>query len=624
MAFREFLRSSLLVASIALTLAQEARADPPPPDDSSTPSPEPKDVRSAAIDAYQVKRGFLPRVEAAAAVRRRILTSPPGLMFAPSIVKKSAVEGTVEVPVIPLLFANTGTPPYSTADLQAELFTGPWPTGTMSDDYREMSGGKLIVRGEVFDWTKVSRDDSFYAGPPGSPASQPCNGLCLDAHTGELLVEALQKVDTKVDFRRFDNDGPDGLPNSGDDDGYVDFVAFVQPEVGGECWNNDNIWSHSFSLERWGGDAFKTNDPGKLGPTILVDEYVIMPALACDKTTMIQIGVFSHEFGHAFGLPDLYDTRRDAESAGMGGWDLMAYGSWGGEGADHPELPSHMSAWSKEYLGWIRPRVIEEDRKDVTLAPVHSGDAIKIDYTDAADPADQKYLLLEYRTQDGFDKSIAASGLLVSEINNVKVSGELPNNAVNNSPFDMGVNVIEADGERKLDRNDSRGDDGDVFPGAKSKTAVDGTHAEHISAALCNIKQTAESIKFDVYVSRTTCPGALPEAAAISPQQAISDKLRGEELLIEGVLTNQGSNYFSDRKLVVTGQGGADSGGEIIVTLPAPLEMAAPSNGNVPDANTLSGLLNKNVILRGKLERKLQKGLGLTDVFVVDEVQPAQ
>ena len=27
-----------------------------------------------------------------------------------------------------------------------------------------------------------------------------------------------------VDFGLFDNDGPDGVPNSGDDDGYVDIV----------------------------------------------------------------------------------------------------------------------------------------------------------------------------------------------------------------------------------------------------------------------------------------------------------------------------------------------------------------------------------------------------------------
>ena len=34
-------------------------------------------------------------------------------------------------------------------------------------------------------------------------------------------------ADELLDFTQFDNDGPDGVPNSGDDDGFVDFVAFV-------------------------------------------------------------------------------------------------------------------------------------------------------------------------------------------------------------------------------------------------------------------------------------------------------------------------------------------------------------------------------------------------------------
>ena len=63
---------------------------------------------------------------------------------------------------------------------------------------------------------------------------------------------------------------------------------------------------------------------------------------------MIHIGVFAHEFGHAFGLPDLYDTdsRPTASRRESATWCLMASGSWGGDNRS-PELPSHMSAWAK-------------------------------------------------------------------------------------------------------------------------------------------------------------------------------------------------------------------------------------------------------------------------------------
>ncbi|WP_376745694.1 immune inhibitor A domain-containing protein [Sinorhizobium psoraleae] len=149
--------------------------------------------------------------------------------------------------------------------------------------------GKLLVQGQVHDWIRLSKNEEFYAGPSG------CNGTCANARTGELLTEALRQADQAIDFTQFDNDGPDGMPNSGDDDGFVDFVAFVHPSLGGECAMPDNssIWSHRWRISNWAGNnSFETNDSSVLGPRIRVDDYVIMPALACDKTTMIPIGVF--------------------------------------------------------------------------------------------------------------------------------------------------------------------------------------------------------------------------------------------------------------------------------------------------------------------------------------------
>ena len=209
-----------------------------------------------------------------------------------------------------------------------------------------------------------------------------------------------------------------------------------------------------FSILSLTGSNYATADPGKLGSNILIDDYVIMPAFACDRTTMIEIGVFSHEFGHAFGLPDLYDTRKPVELAGIGGWGLMASGSWGGDGSTTPETPSHMEAWSKEFLGWVSPRIVDRDELGVQIRPVEkTGDVVRVDYTDSADPEDKKYLLLEYRAKEGFDKSIKGAGLLITEVNNVQVQSGLVNNTVNDSAMDMGINVIEADGARNLDRN---------------------------------------------------------------------------------------------------------------------------------------------------------------------------
>ncbi len=252
------------------------------------------------------------------------------------------VSGNFAIPVVLGNFANT-TSPYPNTDLQTELFDGPWTTGTMSQFYSEISYGNVNLSGTVFNWVTVSQNDTYYEGTS--------NGLSPgNAHTGEFIKEILDALDGTTDFGAFDNDGPDGIPNSGDDDGFVDFIAIVHPETGGEC-GGSNIWSHTWAYSAWpinNYNPYTTNDASANGGFIKIDDYTIQPALACGGSNMIQIGVFCHEFGHAFGLPDLYDV--DGGSSGIGNWGLMGSGNW-----NRPESPSHMCAWSKVQMGWVIP-----------------------------------------------------------------------------------------------------------------------------------------------------------------------------------------------------------------------------------------------------------------------------
>lgn len=613
----------------AFTVATTAGATPPPEENGEAGPANDRDAVTHAIESYVVERGLRPRVEAARLARQQLAERIPGGPQLVDPIVGPVVEGTVEIPVIATLFSDTASEPYPVADLQQQLFDGPWPTGTMAEHYLEMSRDNLRVQGEVFDWIRLPQNEAFYAGPAG------CNATCSSARLGELLVAALQGVDGDVEFTRFDNDGPDGTPNSGDDDGFVDFVAFLHPSFGGECSNianNASIWSHRWQLSRWTGQTFQTNDASALGPNIRVDDYVIMPALSCDATTMIPIGVFSHEFGHAFGLPDLYDSNASDggdPSSGMGTWDLMASGSWGGDDA-HPETPSHMSAWSKEFLGWVAPTVIEADTQGVELRPVvSSGDVVRIDYTIASDPEDTRYLLLEYRRQEGFDKELWGSGLLVTEVNNARVQSGLVNNSVNGLPFDMGVNVVEADGDRALDNGTDRGDAGDPFPGRSGALHLDAGHAEAVRAALCNIDVTDQRIRLDVFVSRSTCPDTDLDPLAVTPETAVATGVvGGEELVVKGIIENAGTNYFTDQRLVMRGEDGS----EIAVTAPFALETAEPigtagteAGGVDPSAGPgrLSEVLGQEVVVRGHLTRDVQQGVGLTDVLVIEELQLA-
>ncbi|MCC6349588.1 MAG: M6 family metalloprotease domain-containing protein [Candidatus Eisenbacteria bacterium] len=254
------------------------------------------------------------------------------------------VRGTLSVPVFCVKYSDVGADPFPIAQLQTRLFDGPYSPRTLTQFYDENSHGDLHVTGTVYGWTSLPQTAVYYAG------QAMCQGLCSSARITELIATTISANDSSIDFGQYDNDGPDGIPNSGDDDGFVDFVSFVHSQLGAECDVYDQIWSHCYSLAGWrsegvGPGPYTTNDARTGGGFIKVDDYTIEPALNCDNTTMIDIGVFCHEFGHTFGLPDLYDT--DGGSSGVGWWDLMGAGNW-----NQPDNPAYMGAWSKNFLGW--------------------------------------------------------------------------------------------------------------------------------------------------------------------------------------------------------------------------------------------------------------------------------
>ena len=259
--------------------------------------------------------------------------------------RQLAVTGDFAVPVFCAKYSDTGADPFPISQLQTKLFSGPFSPRTLTQFYNEISYGDLTMTGTVYGWTTLPNNNAYYAG------AGTCNGLAACADIPAFIYSTLGANDAAVNFGQYDNDGPDGLANSGDDDGFVDFVAFVHPERGAECGVNGNIWSHRFSLTGWqvvhaeGTGPYTTDDARAGGGNIKIDDYTIQPILNCNNFSLIDIGVFCHEFGHAFGLPDLYDT--DGGSAGVGHWCLMGSGNW-----NTSTNPAHMSAWSKSQLGW--------------------------------------------------------------------------------------------------------------------------------------------------------------------------------------------------------------------------------------------------------------------------------
>lgn len=465
-------------------------------------------AHSEGAQRFVTRRGFLPMVNRMQA--SRLLARDKNKFLVPTPLGPQRIEGTKSIPIIPMLYRNTPTAPYPPADLQKELFDGPWPTGTMKEFYLENSYGALTVNGTVTPWKKAARDDTWYEGLDYEENGETfhCNGLCDTAHLRELFTEAVNAQPAAFDWGAFDNDGPDGLPNSGDDDGVVDFVAFVHPERGGECGREPNIWSHRASLA-WSGAGISTRT-NRRGSTqkIVIEDYVVTPALACDGATMIQIGVYAHEFGHAFGIPDLYDTNgsRGGASPGLANWCLMSGGSWGGDG-NSPERPVHMSPWAKAYLGWLE--IVDASQSGALPLPGYEKNNVVI----RVPVAPKRFYLLSNIQREGFDGKLLGSGLAVWDIRQSVIEAGMRMNVVNATASNKGVNLLCADGQAQLDKNPGyRGSAADLYPGPTQNRTLDGqsTPAAGGKIAICRIGDPSPTAQYDVFVGVTKCPAPQP------------------------------------------------------------------------------------------------------------------
>jgi hypothetical protein len=97
----------------------------------------------------------------------------------------------------------------------ADSLFDPTLPGSLSHFYDTMSFGQLQLEGTVLP-TRYLADEAAAAYLSSGPDE--------DSGYGRFVHQVLRRVDGDIDFGQFDNDGPDGVPNSGDDDGSVDYI----------------------------------------------------------------------------------------------------------------------------------------------------------------------------------------------------------------------------------------------------------------------------------------------------------------------------------------------------------------------------------------------------------------
>ena len=266
-------------------------------------------------------------------------------------------------------------------------------TGSARDYYYDNSDGRFEPIFDVYGPVTLDNTMAYYGGD---------NDKGEDKQPHLAVKEGCEALDSEIDFSQYDNDG----------DGAVDLV-FMYYAGYGEADSKDRedtIWPHQWELTS--GGVRLTLDGKK------IDRYACSNELYGDRSKffgrMCGIGTACHEFGHAMGLPDFYDTdyEENGESHGLYFFSLMCSGAYLNEG----RTPPRFNAEERVMLGWMDESDVKElpGGNDISLASIKDNIAFRSETT-----MDGEYFVYECRDYTGWDSYIPY-GLLVYHVDKSK------------------------------------------------------------------------------------------------------------------------------------------------------------------------------------------------------------
>jgi immune inhibitor A len=440
---------------------------------------------------------------------------------------------------------------------------------SLREFYKINSHGRLIISGRVTsDWLTMPHSYAYYTNGE--------SGLDFGAYprsSQKLAEDAMEAAYGSFgqDLSFFDNDGPDGIPSSGDDDGYVDATMVIHPGQGAEIapviQEPDLLWSHEAGVSIY-QDCPPPSSPNclpgmQLGSKrgflyTMVGEFNYGPG---DNAN----GTYCHEFGHTLGLADLYEFSSCGNPVGngLGVYSLMSLGNYLPLNPPNAQgtRPGNLDPWSRAFLGFEQPTVVSGSGH-YDLPPLsRGGSALKV--WKNGQPGTE-YYLVENRIQEGSDQGLPGGGLLIYHVDDTLIDNcrDCDNASCSDPPSPHGrIEVVQADGLDEIHNGaapgdpslDAFGDASDFFPGALAKRSwtQSTTPSSHDYAGLdTGIRMTnilgaydgADTASFDLSVSLTPdiqVGGVTVRDAGAGNANGILDNAETDSLAV--TLTNAGT-----------------------------------------------------------------------------------
>ncbi len=355
-------------------------------------------------------------------------------------------------------------PPHNRTYFQHQLLA-------LRNYFATISNGRLIIESTVLpegenDSYKLSEDMVYYSGLEDEELQK--------QRWAELLRDAVNIA--------ADEDGP----SFDDYDMFVVFHAGVGADISFDFDTTPyDIQSAFIDLETL-RETIGNNDPDYEGIPAggaAIQEGLILPeTMNQEEINFGLLGVMTLLMGSQVGMPSLYNT--EDGSAGIGQWGLMDQGSFNIFGL----VPAYPSAWTRMYMGWDEP-VVMNSVTDAVIASINAKSAphlVKIPINAS------EYFLLENRQDDWngdnttfgrdqqgrriqfdstkvnftvesglgvvtsideYDFGIPGSGILIWHIDDRVIAENLASNTINDNPERRGVDLVECDGPQDIGQN---------------------------------------------------------------------------------------------------------------------------------------------------------------------------
>lgn len=242
--------------------------------------------------------------------------------------------------------------------------------------YNEVSYGKVSIEARLFGWYTLPQPMSHYGNDSNSPGD--------DRNKDQLAIDALMQLPSSLDLTSFK---------------YLIIVHAGQDQAD----DQNKILSH----EIWSSCScsvfpyYQISEPIHVGSKTFVN-YAFL-------SEFNGVGTFAHEWGHLFGLPDLYDYITRGNSF-VGYWSLMDAGNRCCFSRTE-STPSYVGGWADTLLGWVTPSVVDTRvlASSFELQPLESSRATTI----LIPVSMLTHYFIEYRVASGRDSHLPNYGILI-------------------------------------------------------------------------------------------------------------------------------------------------------------------------------------------------------------------